>query len=97
VSANDHAGYNNEGGGRERIRHAAERSAALAVTRDGQMPWQHGRQNGSEGKFGSAAAAMRPEGVQSNGDERGHTHVLWAALDKQTKSLQERYKHGESS
>jgi hypothetical protein len=40
---------------------------------------------------------MRPEGIQSDGDERGHTHVHWAALDTQTEALQERHTHGESS
>jgi hypothetical protein len=40
---------------------------------------------------------MQPEGVQSNGDERGHTHVHWAALDIQTEALQERDTRGESS
>jgi hypothetical protein len=40
---------------------------------------------------------MMPEGVQSNGDEQGHKHVHWAALDIQTEALQERHTHGESS
>jgi hypothetical protein len=42
---------------------------------------------------------MRPGGVQSIGDERGHTHVHWAAQtkDTQTKVLQERSTHGKSS
>jgi hypothetical protein len=40
---------------------------------------------------------MQPEDVWSNGDERSHMHVPWAALDTQTEALQERRTHGESS
>jgi hypothetical protein len=38
-----------------------------------------------------------PKGVQSSGDERGHMHVHSAALDTQTRALQERHTHGGSS
>jgi hypothetical protein len=55
-------------------------SPACATTRDGQILHQNGRQHGGEGKCGSVAAAMRPEGVPSNADLRVHTHVHWAPL-----------------
>jgi hypothetical protein len=82
---NARADHDKRGFRAEEDQASAERSAARAATRDGKIPWQYGRQHGSEGRCGSAAAAMRPKGGQKNGDERGHTHVHWAALDTQTK------------
>jgi hypothetical protein len=37
----------------------AERSAARAAARDGQVPYQHWRQHGSEGKLGGACKLLR--------------------------------------
>jgi hypothetical protein len=44
---------------------------------------------------GTSSPSHRNRRITCN--ERGHTHVHWAALDTQTKALQERYKHVESS
>jgi hypothetical protein len=81
-----------EGGGRKRIRQLLR--GAQHAPQPGMIRC-HSSTGGSTEVKGSVG--VRPGGVQSIGDERSHTHFHWAALDTQTKVLQERYTHGESS
>jgi hypothetical protein len=97
ASANDRASCNERGLRVEEEQAIAARNPACATTRDGQILDQHGWRHGGEGKCGSVAAAMRPEGVPSNADSQGHTHIHWAALDTQTKALQKGHTRDQSS